>query len=247
RFFRRVFTPGSTRRLLILIGTLLGIASAGGTASLVIWGGGGHARLRASIVVLPFANLSADPGQDYFADAVTDDVTTDLSRLADTFVIARGTAFTYKGKGVDAKQIGRELDVRYILEGSVRKVGTAVQTNAQLIDADSGAHVWADRFHSDIADLLDLQNFITGRIATSLGIELVRAEGRRPLEDRRDVDAIDLRMRGLALIMQSFTPDNSIQARQLFERAAQMDPQAADAWSWLATVLASDYLNRWNN
>ena len=101
---------------------------------------------RLSIVVLPFENLSGDKEQDYFADAITDDLTTDLSHLQDAFVIARGTAFTYKGKPIDAKQIGKDLGVRYVLEGSVRRVGENVEVNAQLISTETGAHVWADRF-----------------------------------------------------------------------------------------------------
>src|SRR5207244_5522634 len=104
---------------------------------------------RLSIVVLPFANLSNDPEEEYFADAVTDDLTTDLSRISDSFVIARTTAFTYKGKPVDVRQIGRELGVRYVLEGSVRRLGEQVQVNVQLIDAETGAHLWADRFDTD--------------------------------------------------------------------------------------------------
>ena len=108
---------------------------------------------RLSIVVLPFANLSSDPEQEYFADGVTDDLTTDLSRISGSFVIARNTAFTFKGKSIDAKQVGRELGVRYVFEGSVRRTGDRVRVNAQLIDAESGAHVWADRFATDVANL----------------------------------------------------------------------------------------------
>ena len=108
---------------------------------------------RLSIVVLPFASLSSDPEQEYFADAVTDDVTTDLSRIHDSFVISRTSAFTYKGKAVDAKQIGRDLSVRYVLEGSVRRIGEQVQINVQLIDAETGAHLWADRFNTSRIDL----------------------------------------------------------------------------------------------
>ncbi|HME86473.1 MAG TPA: adenylate/guanylate cyclase domain-containing protein, partial [Roseiarcus sp.] len=111
-----------------------------------------------SVVVLPFANLSGDPAQDYFADGVTENLTTDLSRIRDSFVIARNTAFTYKGKAIDAKQIGKELGVRYVLEGSVQRDQNRVRVNAQLIDAESGAHIWADRFEADMADLFKLQD-----------------------------------------------------------------------------------------
>jgi len=120
---------------------------------------------RLSIVVLPFANLSDDPKQDYFADGITDDMTTDLSRISDSFVIARNTAFTYKAKSVDMKEIGRDLGVRYALEGSVRRTGEQVRVNVQLIDTDSGAHIWADRFDTDLADLAEAQDEITGRLA----------------------------------------------------------------------------------
>ena len=111
-----------------------------------------------SIVVLPFTNLSNDPNQDYFADGITENLTTDLSRIRNSFVIARNTAFTFKGKNIDAKEIGKELDVRYVLEGSVQRDQNRVRVNAQLIDAESGAHVWADRFEEDVADLFKLQD-----------------------------------------------------------------------------------------
>ena len=233
---------------IILFGAIIiGITTGGLTTSFNFWQDSGRGKARASIVVLPFTNLSADREEDYFADAVTEDVTTDLSQLPNIFVIARGTAFTYKDKAFDVRQVGRELDVRYVLEGSVRKVGTAVQTNAQLVEAGSGVHVWAERFDSDIADLVELENYITGRIGASLGIELVRAEARRPQENSRNPDAVELRMRGLALIMQSPTPEHFLQARYFFEKAVQLDSKAADTWSWLAIVLVSDYLNRWNS
>ena len=112
---------------------------------------------RLSIVVLPFENMSGDKEQDYFADGITDDLTTDLSHLQDSFVISRGTAFTYKGKPIDAKQIGRELGVRYVLEGSVRRLGEKVEVNAQLISTETGAHVWADRFEGERSKLGELQ------------------------------------------------------------------------------------------
>ena len=131
---------------------------------------------RLSIVVLPFENLSGDKEQDYFADGITDDLTTDLSHLPDSFVIARNTAFTYKGKPVDAKQIGRDLGVRYVLEGSVRRVGESITLNAQLISTETGAHVWADRFEGDRSKLGQLQIEFVARLANSLGVELVKAE-----------------------------------------------------------------------
>jgi adenylate cyclase len=149
-----------------------------------------------SLVVLPFKNLSGDPGQDYFADGVTDNLTTDLSHIRDSFVIASTTANTYKGKTVDAKEIGKELGVRYVLEGSVQRDQNRVRVNAQLIDAESGAHLWAERFEKDVADLFKLQDEVVARLANSLGNELVKAEARG---DSRiaNFDAVDLTMRGV--------------------------------------------------
>jgi TolB-like protein/class 3 adenylate cyclase len=147
---------------------------------------------RLSIVVLPFANLSNDPEQQYFADGITEDLTTDLSRLAGMVVISRNTAFTYQGKRVDTKQIGRELCVRYVLEGSVRRSGTQVRVNAQLIDAQTDAHLWADRFDADTSDLFVLQDEITNQIANALGVELIPAEAARPT---KNPDALDYSLR----------------------------------------------------
>jgi adenylate cyclase len=150
---------------------------------------------RLSIVVLPFANLSNDPDQQYFADGITEDLTTDLSRIADMFVIARNTAFTYRGKSIDAKQVGRELGVRYLLEGSVRRSGQQVRVNAQLVDAETGAHLWAERLDHDLGDLFRLQNEITGQIARALQFELVIADARRSTEHP---DVLDYILRGRA-------------------------------------------------
>jgi TolB-like protein len=151
-------------------------------------------------MVLPFANLSSDPGQEYFSDGITDDLTTDLSRISDSFVIAHDTALAYKGKPVDAKQVGRALGVRYVIEGSVRRTGNQVQVNVQLIDGETGAHLWADRFDTDRANLLEAQNEITGRLARTLNLELVEAAGRRIEQEKTvDPDARDLVMRGWAL------------------------------------------------
>lgn len=203
---------------------------------------------RSSIVVLPFNNFSDDPGQGYFADAVTDDLTTDLSRLPGTFVIARGTAFTFKGRSVDARQIGKECGVRYLLEGSIRRIGTKVEANAQLVDTRSGAHVWADRFHFDVSDLFEMQAAVTGRIAAQLDIQLVKAEGRRATDERAaNPDAVDLRMRGMSLYFGSVTPEHSREARSYLEEAVRRDPQSAEAWGWLAEVVVSQYLHRWNH
>ena len=160
--------------------------------------------------MLPFANLSGDPAQDYFADGVTENLTTELSRIRDSFVIARNTAFTYKGKSVDAKEIGKELGVRYVLEGSVQRDQNRVRVNAQLIDAESGAHLWADRFEEDVADLFKLQDEVVARLASSLGWALTKAEAEKGARSKNP-DAIDLTMRGLDfdLARHSATPERN--------------------------------------
>jgi len=195
---------------------------------------------RLSIVVLPFTNLSNDPDQEYFADGVTDDLTTDLSRISDSFVIARNTAFTYKGKPIDAKQIGRELNVRYVLEGSVRRTGDQVRVNAQLIDTESGAHLWADRFDTDRANLAAAQDEITGRLARTLDLEIVQAAALRiGAEAAVDPDARDLVMRGRALWSRPFSSENTQEALQAFERALETEPRSIGARIGIARILAS--------
>ena len=182
-----------------------------------------------SIVVLPFTNLSDDREQQYFADGITEDLTTDLSRLAHSFVISRNTAFTYRNKPIDTKQIGRELRVRYVLEGSVRRWGNRVRISAQLIDAATSAHLWVDRFDGDTGDLFTLQNEITGRLANALDVELIAAEAARPIEHP---DALDYIFRGRATAPESYSERVS-----LFERALALDLHSVDAQSWLAMAL----------
>jgi adenylate cyclase len=194
---------------------------------------------RLSIVVLPFANLSNDPEQQYFADGVTEDLTTDLSRISHMLVISRNTAFTYKDKPVNAKQIGRELGVRYVLEGSVRRSGNQVRVSAQLIDAATDTHLWAERFDRDTSDLFGLQNDITRQIAVALNSELVVAEAARPTEHP---DALDYILRGRAAYNKGATADNLAQAVAMFERALAFDPQSVEAQSLLALTLAGRVL-----
>ncbi|HYA73948.1 MAG TPA: adenylate/guanylate cyclase domain-containing protein, partial [Roseiarcus sp.] len=158
-----------------------------------------------SVVVLPFANLSGDASQDYFADGITENLTTDLSRVRNSFVIARNTAFTFKGKAIDAKEIGKELGVRYVLEGSVQRDQNRVRVNAQLIDAGSGAHLWAERFEEDVADLFKLQDQVVARLANALGYELVKADAERGLRSKNS-DATDLTLRGRAAIWEHYPP-----------------------------------------
>jgi adenylate cyclase len=203
---------------------------------------------RLSFVVLPFANLSSDPEQDYFADGITHDLTTDLSRIPGSFVIAGTTAFTYKGKSVDVKQIGRELGVRYVLEGSVRRAADKVQLNAQLIDAENAAHLWADRFDTDRASLAQAQSEITGRLATALGRELLRDADRRiEQEGAADPDARDLIMRGFALQLRPNSAANRQQSQQYFEQALERDSQSVLAKLAVAANLVWTVNDGWSN
>src|SRR6266446_2715667 len=195
---------------------------------------------RLSIVVLPFTNLSGDREQQYFADGITEDLTTDLSRLADMFVISRNTAFTYRNKPVDTKQIGRELGVRYVLEGSVRRSGNQLRITAQLIDAATDAHLWAERFDRDTGDLFALQTEITGRLANALGVELIAAEAARPTEHP---GALDYILRGRAARLRPNSREVYAEAISLFEQALALDPQSVEAQSLLASCLVSRVLN----
>jgi len=181
-----------------------------------------------SIVVLPFASLSGDPSQDYFADGITENLTTDLSRIRNSFVIARNTAFTFKGKNIAVKEVSKELGVRYVLEGSVQRDQNRVRVNVQLVDGETGAHLWADRFEESVNDLFKLQDEIVARLANSLGYELARAEAQRSVHSTNP-DAIDLMMRGWAVLWQPMTKESTALARDYFERAIRIDPQNAEA------------------
>ena len=165
----------------MIVGGAWLLLDANRPASVTVKGPAEAARL--SIVVLPFVNLSGDPGQDYLVDALTDELTTALSRIRDSFVIARNTALTFKGKAVDAKAIGKDLGVRYVLEGSVQPNGDRMRVNAQLIDAGSGAHLWAEQFDTPRADLLQTQDAIVTHLANAIGIQLVQADAREPQSD----------------------------------------------------------------
>jgi TolB-like protein/class 3 adenylate cyclase len=192
---------------------------------------------RLSIVVLPFANIGGDPEQEYFVDGVTESLTTDLSRISGSFVIARNTAFTYKGKSIDVKQIGRELGVRYVLEGSVQRGGNRLRVNVQLIDAETGNHLWAERFDKPLADLFDMQDEIVARLANQLGPELIVAEARR-IESLQphELSSIDLAMRGWSLL-QEYTIERGRQARPWFETALRQDEHNVSALLGLAECL----------
>jgi adenylate cyclase len=225
---------------LVVIAAVSGYRLYGNRTALVASNPSAAAHL--SIVVLPFTNLSNDPAQDYFADGVTDNLTTDLSRIRNSFVIARNTAFTYKGKNLDAKEIGKELGVRYVFEGSVQRDGTRVRVNAQLIDAESGAHLWAERFEEDVADLFKLQDQVVGRLANSLGSELVKAEAEKGAHSKNP-DAIDLTMRALRWQEEAKpTKDKNDEALALFEQALKIDPNDAEALAGEATCYAIEQL-----
>jgi adenylate cyclase len=194
---------------------------------------------RLSIVVLPFTNLTGDSSQDYLADVITEELTTNLSRIAGSFVIARSTAFTYKGKAIDAKQIGKDLGVRYVLEGSAQQSNNRVRLNAQLISAETGAHLWADRFDADRADLLQMQDEIVTRLARTLEVQLWKVDAARVARTRPgNKDAEDLAMQCwvynyVNLFRQVYT---------LCERALEIDPRnaralATMAWKFIASVV----------
>jgi adenylate cyclase len=207
---------------------------------------------RLSIAVLPFANLSGDPAQDYFVDGVTENLTTQLSRGADSLVIARSTALSYKGRNVDAKQIGKELGVRYALEGSVQRDQGLLRVNAQLIDTETGAHLWADVFDEDMADLLKVQDQVVARLARALGPQLVRAEAEKGASSTNP-DAIDLAIRGWDLVLRGNRlpseekRETFRQARGLFERALQTDPNDPLAVAGSAETYLIDYGFGWRD
>ncbi len=201
----------------------------------------GHARTgqlsppNLSIVVLPFANFSGDPLQDYFVDGVTETLTTDLSSINGSFVIGRHTAFTYRGKSVDLKRVGRELNVRYVLEGSVQRGGNRLRVNVQLVDAETGNHLWAERFDKAVADLFDLQDEIVARLANTLNAKLIEAEARRA-ESSPHPNSLDLYFQGAAWFNKGLDPVHLEKARAIFERALVLDPKNIEAMVWMATV-----------
>ena len=198
------------------------------------WFGGGTPAPRLSIVVLPFADLSPGRDQQYFADAVTEDLTTDLSRLAGMIVISRNTAFSYRNKAIDTREIGHELEVRYVLGGSVQRSGDLIRVNAFLADAATDRHLWADQFDSRVGELFNVQNEITARIANTLNLELIAAEAARPTAHP---DALDYIFRGRALNFKPNAPAVSAEAIGLFERAVSLDPQSFEAKTYLANAL----------
>jgi TolB-like protein/cytochrome c-type biogenesis protein CcmH/NrfG len=192
---------------------------------------------RLSIVVLPFANIGGDPEQEYFVDGVTESLTTDLSRITGSFVIGRNTAFTYKGKHIDLKEIGRELNVRYVLEGSVQRSGNRLRVNVQLIDAETGTHLWAERFDKPVADLFDMQDEIVARLANQLGAQLIAGEARRA-EKAPHPDSMDLYFQGRDCLNRGLSAEHIAQASDFFERALARDPSNIEA---LVTAVFVDF------
>jgi TolB-like protein/class 3 adenylate cyclase/cytochrome c-type biogenesis protein CcmH/NrfG len=188
-----------------------------------------------SLVVLPFANIGGDPEQEYFVDGVTESLTTDLSRISGALVIACNTAFTFKGKAIDVKKLGRELNVRYVLEGSMQRGGNRLRVNVQLIDAETGNHLWAERFDKPVADLFDMQDEIVSRLANTLDAELIAAEARRA-ESSLHPDALDLVFQGRGWLNKGLIPDYMARARGLFEKAVALDPENVEAMVGLARV-----------
>src|SRR5271167_4165334 len=222
---RRAVTAAALAALLIVIaGGAWWFFNANRPASVAAKAPAEAARL--SIVVLPFANLSGDSGQDYLVDALTDELTTALARIRDSFVIARNTAFTFKGKPIDAQAIGKDLGVRYVLEGSVQPGGNQVRVNAQLIDADSGAHVWAEQFDTPRADLLQTQDEIVMHLARALEIQLTEAEAARlKRTPSANPDAEDLALQCTAAVRKSGANGNETEAGfKLCEQALALDP-----------------------
>jgi TolB-like protein/Tfp pilus assembly protein PilF len=191
-----------------------------------------------SIVVLPFENLSGDKDQDYFADGITEDAITDLSRIRGAFVIARGTSFTYKGKAVNAKEVANKLNVRYVLEGSVQRNGDQVRINAELIDGETGADIWSERFDRQFRDVFSLQNDVTGRIASALRLELLEAESNRLKQGPpASMEAWDYALRGWAgLWTKPVSKESTQEAKRLLDMAIALDPKLAMAWTGMARV-----------
>ena len=200
-----------------------------------------------SIAVLPFANLGGDPEQEYFADGITEDLITELSRFQELRVIARNSVMTYKTKPVRVQEVGRDLGVRYVLEGSVRKAGGRVRITAQLIDAGTGHHLWAERFDRDLADIFAVQDEVTGRIVATLAGKLAESERRRARSGQTEnLEAYDCVLRGRELWYR-FTPEANREARRLYEKAIELDPDYARAYASLAWTYLVEHSERWGS
>jgi TolB-like protein/tetratricopeptide (TPR) repeat protein len=245
---RRTAAAANRRTGMIIAAAVLLLAIAGGATYWKLYSAREQLPIhRLSIVVLPFTNLTDDPSQKYFAEAITNDLTTDLSRIQDSFVIAPHTAATYAGRQVDVKKLGRELGVRYVLEGSLRRTENRVRVNAALIDTVTGATVWSDRFDGDWTKSMQLEDEITGRLARRLDLELTDQESRRAQSERpNNPDAVDLTMRGWSVLNQPFSREQLEQARDLFEKALRIDPEYPKALVGLAWALTVQVQYRWS-
>lgn len=199
-----------------------------------------------SVAVLPFTNMSGDPDQEYFADGFTEDLITDLSKVSELLVIARNSVFVYKGKNIKIEEVGKDLGVRYILEGSVRKEGGKVRINAQLIDVKTGGHIWADRYDRKIEDIFDLQDEVSQKIVTALALKLTEGEQERLLKkETANLEAYDAYLRGLEFYSR-FTRESNAQARTYFEKASGLDPAFASALSKLGWTYFADWVMGWS-
>ncbi|HEX2365292.1 MAG TPA: tetratricopeptide repeat protein [Bradyrhizobium sp.] len=247
RFPARLMRLGGRRVSLAVAAAILLLIAGTGATSWYLYSRDRQPIHRLSIVVLPFNNLSNDPEQEYFADAITNNLTTDLSRIEGSFVIAPNTARTYKGRNLEAKQIGHELNVRYILDGSLRRTENQVRVNAQLTDTETGAAVWSDRFDGDWTKSMQLEDEITGRLARRLDLELTKEESRRAQSERpNDPDAVDLAMRAWSVLNQPYSRERLEQSRSLFEQALHIDPGLSTALVGLSRTLATEVNYRWS-
>jgi len=202
---------------------------------------------RPAIAVLPFDNLGGDPEQDYFADGITEDLITELSRFQELLVIARNTVFTYRGKAVKVQDVGRDLNVRYVLEGSVRRAGERVRIAAQLIDAEGGHHIWAERFDRTLEDIFDVQDEVVQKIVSTLSGKLVETERNRAQGSGAEaMKAYDLVLKGRGY-WQKFTADNNLKARELYQQAIELDPAFSRAYASLAWTHMIDASERWSD
>ncbi|RWQ46142.1 adenylate/guanylate cyclase domain-containing protein [Mesorhizobium sp.] len=199
-----------------------------------------------SIAVLPFANMSGDAEQEYFADGISEDIITSLSKLPQLFVIARNSSFTFKDRNVNVQEVGRNLGVRYVLEGSVRKSGSRVRITAQLIDATSGGHLWAERFDRDLTDIFAVQDDVTQQIVGALALNLREGDQQRlAAEQTENLEAYDCFLRGREH-MWRLTRDHNAQGQELLQRAIELDPKFAPAYAFLAFANMLDYGNQWS-
>jgi len=207
-----------------------------------------HARIdKPSIAVLPFDNMSGDPEQEYFADGITEDLTTDLSKISGLFVVARNSSFAYKGKSPDVREVSRSLGVRYVIEGSVRRAGDQIRINAQLIDATTGGHIWAERFDGTMADVFSLQDDVNGKIVTALEVNLT-ADDRKRLSkvETYNPEAYDMLLRGFKQY-QFFTRETNSEARDLFKQAITLDDTYARAYANVALTYGSEVNFNWTD